>query len=90
MFKQKELALVIGVAVFAALFSFILSDALFGSPKKHPIKVPVVDKISPSFPDVKNDPSYKTIFNDQALNPTQLIQIGNNNNTTPFQQTNNQ
>ena len=83
--KQKDLAVIIAVAFFAAVFSLILSGALFGSPKKNPIRVPVVDKISSTFPDVNNDNQYKTFFNNKALDPTQLIQIGGNNNVTPFQ-----
>lgn len=82
--KQKEL-LVIGLtACIAAVISFIVSGMIFGSPKKHPIKVPVVTPISSSFPSVTTDDNYKSIFNDKAINPTQLIQIGGNNNTTPF------
>jgi hypothetical protein len=87
--KQKDLLLIGMVAFIAAILSFVLSDALFGSPKKNPIKVPVVQPISSNFPDVKNDQSYKSFFNSQALDPTQLIQIGNNNNTTPFQNSTN-
>jgi hypothetical protein len=34
---------------------------------------------------VSNDDDYKKIFNNQALDPTQLIKIGGNNNTSPFQ-----
>jgi hypothetical protein len=83
--KQKEL-LIIGMTAFiAAIFSIILSGVLFGSPKKNPIKVPVVTKISSTFPSPQTDDSYKVFFNDKALNPTQLIQIGGSSNTQPFQ-----
>ncbi|MBX4197094.1 hypothetical protein KW801_00875 [Candidatus Saccharibacteria bacterium] len=88
--KQKDL-LIVGITAFvAAIFSIVLSGVLFGSPKKNPIKVPVVDKISSTFPSPQNDDNYKVFFNDKALNPTQLIQIGgsNNTNTKPFQNTN--
>jgi hypothetical protein len=63
----------------------VISDKLFGSPKRNPIKVPVVQKISSSFPVPKTDPTYQSFFNQQAIDPTQLIKIGNNNNTAPFQ-----
>lgn len=85
--KRKELITIASVAVIAAIFSIILSGILFGSPKKNPIKVPVADKINPSFPAVQTDDAYKPFFNSNALNPTQLIQIGGNNNTNPFQGT---
>ncbi len=83
--KRKDLLIVAVAAIFTALFSIILSGVLFGSPKKHPIKVPVVDKISATFPSVQTDDAYKNYLNNAALNPTQLIQIGGNNNPAPFQ-----
>jgi hypothetical protein len=83
--KQKELLVIGMVAFVAAIFSIIVSGILFGSPKKNPIKVPVVEPISSSFPVVQTDDNYKAFFNDKALNPTQLIQIGGSNNTNPFQ-----
>jgi hypothetical protein len=83
--KQKDLTLIALTALVAAVFSIILSGVLFGSPKKNPIKVPVVDKISSSFPSVQTDDNYKTFFNSNALDPTQLIQIGGSSNTNPFQ-----
>jgi len=82
--KRKEL-LIIGMTAFiAAIFSFVISGVVFGSPKKNPIKVPVVTPISSSFPSVSTDQDYQPFFNDKALNPTQLIQIGGNNNSAPF------
>jgi hypothetical protein len=83
--KQKELLVIGMVALVAAIFSIIISGILFGSPKKNPIKVPVVEKISSSFPVVQTDDNYKAFLNNKALNPTQLIQIGGSNNTNPFQ-----
>lgn len=83
--KQKELAIVGVVALVAAIFSLVLSSALFGSPQKNPIKVPVVTKITSDFPTVQTDDAYKTFFNNKALNPTQLIQIGGSANQAPFQ-----
>lgn len=88
--KQKDLLLIGLVAFIAAILSFVISGAIFGSPKKNPIKVPVVTPISTNFPDVQNDQSYQSFFNSKALDPTQLIQIGNNNNTSPFQNNTNQ
>ena len=83
--KRKDWLVIGLVAFIAAIFSFVLSGAIFGSPQKNPIKVPVVTPISSQFPVTQNDDNYKTFFNDKALNPTQLIKIGGSNNTTPFQ-----
>jgi hypothetical protein len=82
---KRQTWLIVGLtAVVAAFLSFVISDALFGSPKRHPIYVPVVQKISPNFPVPQTDPTYQVFFNQQALDPTQLIQIGGNANTAPF------
>lgn len=86
--KRKDLLLIGGVAFIAAIFSFVLSGIIFGSPKKNPITVPVVNKISSDFPAVQNDTKYNSFFNDKALDPTQLINIQGNNNPTPFQNAN--
>ena len=83
--KRQNLIILIAVAVISALLATIISNALFGTPQSKPIKVPVVNKISSSFPDVNNDNNYKSVFNTQALDPTQLIQIGGSGNSTPFQ-----
>jgi hypothetical protein len=83
--KQKDLIIVGAVAFVTALFCFILSNSLFGSPKKNPIKVPEVEKITSEFHNPQIDAQYKVIFNNHALDPTQLIRIGGNNNKEPFQ-----
>ena len=83
--KRKDLAVIAMVAIVAAIFSFVVSGAIFGNSKNNNIKVPVVDRISSTFPSPQNDDSYKKFFNSNALNPTQLIQIGGSSNTAPFQ-----
>ena len=81
--KRNDIAKLVLVAVFAGVIAMVLAGAVFGSGRK-PAAVPVVTPISPAFPDVRNQPEYKAVFNDNALDPTQLIQIGNPNNNTPF------
>jgi|GEM_PF-570142 len=83
--KDKDY-LTLGVIIFiAAMVSIILAGKIFGgSAKKHNLTAPEVQTISSSFPDLKNDPTYKAVFNSNALNPTQLIQIGTNQNTSTF------
>lgn len=83
--KRKEIMIIGATAILAAIFSIILSGAVFGSPKKNAIKVPVVSKIDPVFPTPQTDETYNTFFNDKAIDPTQLIQIGDQSNATPFQ-----
>ena len=84
--KRKDIATLVVVGIITAIFSAVVSMLLF-SPPKHDAKAPSVDVISNSMPDIKNDPDYNTIFNDSALDPTQPVQIGGNQNDTPFKVT---
>jgi hypothetical protein len=81
--KKSDLSLLLSIAVVAAIVSFFVSGALFNSPNKQ-TKVPQVQSITDSFPDIKNDPKYQLFMYSGALDPTQPIQIGNTNNTSPF------
>jgi hypothetical protein len=81
--KQKDIATLVAVAGVTALFSFVISILLF-SPPKHNAQVPSVLPVASGMPDIKNDPNYNTIFNDNALDPSQPVQIGGNSNSTPF------
>jgi hypothetical protein len=83
--KRKDFMILGAAAVIAAIFSIILSGALLGSPKKNAIKVPKVDTINALFPSPQTDDTYKPFFNQKAIDPTQLIQIGNQINAAPFQ-----
>lgn len=77
--KQKDIALIILIAGIAAFMSFFASKLLFQSGDKLQQKAEVVDVISTDFksPDAK-------YFNSTSINPTQLITIGGDNNTNPF------
>lgn len=77
--KQKDIALIIAVAFFAGIFSLIVSKFFFTSGENRNLKAEVVQPISAEF-----NPPDKRVFNDKAINPTKLIQIGENNNKQPF------
>lgn len=81
--KRKDILLIIGVAFITGLISLVLSGIFFNPPKKDS-KVPLVDSLTTTLPDIKNDPSYSSFLNDQALNPAQPVQIGPAGNTVPF------
>lgn len=83
--KRQQLIVIAAVGLVSALLSIVISSAIFGTPKKNPIKVPVVQKISSDFPNPQTDDSYSKIYNSSAINPTQLIRIGDGNNNVPFQ-----
>lgn len=78
-FKQKDIAMIIVVAFFAGMFSLVLTNMLFVGKKGKDLKAETVSAISSEFkkPDDR-------VFNSNAINPTQLIQIGENNNQKPF------
>jgi len=77
--KQKDVILIIVIAFVSAVLSLVLSNMIFASPKNRQQTIEVVDAITSDFP--TPDSKY---FNNNAVDPTQLIQIGNNNNQTPF------
>lgn len=77
--KQKDIALILVVIVVAGAFSFGVSGTVFKT-KKRDLTAEVVTKIDANFADP--DPA---VFNDKAINPTQLINIGDNStNPQPF------
>ncbi|MEX0881435.1 MAG: hypothetical protein WEC17_00850 [Candidatus Saccharimonadales bacterium] len=81
--KPKDLAAIGLFAIVAAIVSFILANAIF-KPPAGSTQVAEVSAIDPNFPDVKNDSNYNPFFNNNALDPTQPVTIGNQNNAVPF------
>jgi len=77
--KRKDFTLIAAAIFVSALASFFISKVLFNSPKNRQQPVEVVNPITADF----NKPDSK-YFNKDAVNPTKLIQIGENQNTTPF------
>ncbi len=77
--KQKDIALIIVVAFFAAIIALLLTQTLFVTKKSKELTAEKVEPISAEFK--TPDPA---VFNDKAINPTQLIQIGDGTNTNPF------
>jgi hypothetical protein len=77
--KQKDIALILVIVFISAVISLFVSKAIFAAPKSRQQQVEVVQPITSDFP--KPDSRY---FNSQASDPTQLITIGQNNNTSPF------
>ncbi len=77
--KSKDVAIIIVVAFFSAIFAFIISNMLLASPNNLQTEVEVVEPISAEFR--KADDRY---FNEAAINPTQQIRIKENQNQDPF------
>ena len=78
--KQKDWFLVVIIAIISAFMSTLLSKILISTPESRKANVEVVEKISSEF----NKPSEK-YFNKDSIDPTKLIQIGDNTNPKPFQ-----
>jgi hypothetical protein len=77
--KQKDILIIIGVAIVSAIFSYVVSNALFGGGNIANLTAPKVTPISAEFP--TPDERY---FNSGSLNPTKTITIGDSTNTQPF------
>lgn len=77
--KQKDIALIAVIAIVSGVVSFLVSGWIFAKPADRAQKVEVVDVITSDFP--LPDSKY---FNASAVDPTQLIEIGDTNNPNPF------
>jgi ABC-type maltose transport system permease subunit len=77
--KQKDIALIIIVIFISGIISYFLSSTFITTPKSRKTEVEVVEPISSQF--TKPDERY---FNANSINPTQQIQIGNQDNQQPF------
>jgi hypothetical protein len=82
--KQKDILALVVIGIVATVFSSIIASKIFSSSSQHKLKAPTVQAIDSSFPDIKNDTAYKGVFNNNALDPSQLIQIGTNQNLSSF------
>lgn len=77
--KQKDIITLAVVVVISGFFSFMVSNIFISAPQNRSAKVEVVERITADFP----EPS-KKYFNENSVNPTQLITIGDGTNTKPF------
>lgn len=77
--KQRDIALIVVIAILSAALSLLASNLLFGEDAKRQT-AEVVEAISSDFsaPD-------QSRFNSDAVDPTRTIRIGTDTNPTPFQ-----
>ena len=83
--KRNDSMLIIVVVIVSAIFSLVLSKVLIAPPSNRETKVEVVDKISSDF--VAPDKQY---FNNNSVDPTRTITIGDSSSVTPFNTPKNQ
>ena len=79
--KQKDIALIVLIIILSTIFSMVISGIFISTPKNRSQQVEVVTPISSSF-DLPSD----KYFNENSVNPTKLIQIGDSPNQNPFGQ----
>ena len=77
--KQKEVLLIVVLAIVSGIFSFLISGFLIATPSNLKTQVEVVDPITSEF----DDPD-KRYFNAESINPTHLIRIEESQNQNPF------
>lgn len=77
--KKNDLVLILVTVFFGGVVSLLVSRFFFTSGENAQLEAQVVQPISTEFqkPDER-------VFNSDAINPTQLIQIGNNSKSDPF------
>lgn len=77
--KQKDIALILVLVFISGVVSFVISGWIFARPADREQKAEVVDVVRSEF-----IPPNTKYFNNRAVNPTQLIKIGDSNNPNPF------
>ena len=77
--KQKDIVVLVIVAIISAIVSFVLSNQFFSAPKDRSQEVETMEAISAEFPIPD-----KKYFNDQSVNPAQLVEIGTSDHENPF------
>lgn len=83
--KQKDIALIVVIAIIAGAISFVASRMVFVPSGGRQQQVETADAISTTFTTPPSD-----YFNDKSIDPTQPIEIGTSENPAPFQATNGQ
>lgn len=81
--KQKDIVTILVISFLSLVVSIVATKYLFATSAHRQQKVEVVPAISSNF----SVPSSQ-YFNSQSIDPTQVIQIGNNSNPTPFNSSN--
>lgn len=81
--KQSDIALIILIAAISLVASYLVGGKIVNSPDHRSTAVEIAIPISPDFP----EPS-KKIFNDNPINPTENIKIGDANKDKPFEGSN--
>ena len=78
--KKNDLALIILLVSLTLVGSYFALNAIIGDPKANTQTVERVPAISSEVPEPSKD-----VFNEKAIDPAVVIEIGNPSNQQPFQ-----
>ncbi len=81
MIKQSEMAMIILVAAISLVTAYWLGGMLINSPEQRNTTVEIAIPFGSEF----SEPS-KKIFNENSVNPTEKIQIGDADKDKPFRE----
>ncbi len=77
--KRKDLGLIAVVAIISAVISIVASNIFLSSASQRSQKVEKVGRLNSEF--IKPSDKY---FNSNSVNPTKLIEIGQDKDSNPF------
>ena len=77
--KRKDIMMIVVVVLIAAIFSSVVSGMFITTPED---REQTVEVSSPITSELQRPPA--DYFNQEAINPTQTIQIGDDSNKQPF------
>lgn len=77
--KKQDIAIIILIVAISALAAYLIGRAIVGDPDQQAVQVPTVEAISTTV----EEPDSR-VFNDDAINPTVEINIGDSSNRQPF------
>lgn len=83
--QQKDITLFVVIGITSAVFSIVLSNFLITPQQEKKQKAEVVEKISEIFTPPESNSKY---FNKESVNPTKVIQIGEDKKDTLFKDAN--
>lgn len=79
--KKSDLYVILAISFIVAIISFSVSSLLLGNTSNGGLTAPVVKPITTEFPQLGPDGKY---FNEESINPTKDINIGETDNNEPF------
>jgi len=77
--KQQDIAMLVLIVSVSLVVSYFVGNSIFGGEKNRTAEVEEVQPISSEFPQPD-----ETIFNEDSINLTETINIGESSSTSPF------